>query len=564
MTKKKRRAGEVSVFWRALMISILIHAAVIFLIPSAQVFSPGNGYIELEILPLPPEQDASVEEGIGSETGDMPAAVPTRPPLEQIPTQFQAIAPEAGTTREAANTILLSTDRPPRDVLTESQRKEPINVPDTLPPAEIKRDWVLPERRSEPLEPPETPVEPAPPAQEDELRQAEQRYAEWLQTHTTQFVKTAREPVLPEPLLPDIIEQQEHLPQELTLALAEPQKRVTEITPITPVMPEIAHEKQPVRPENERTPSIISPEPTPVNADILPVQSERFQEYTTMLPDLVPRLIPLNEYALAHQDAVQPRADLVSPDRRILLAQLPDVPPTTISQPSDIEPMRSPPALSQAEVRPIEETPAPIFVPALPNQQQQAADRPALRLPELNKIVLPPALQPASGTQTADPHSLPSDWQRSKRTIGMPDAAAETNGRPGERAPFGVFVDKPIPSTSQPEPEFSLNENDAIERAVTQDTPAISDGSIEGPAAGRQVAYKPRAFPEIELDAEVDLRLKFWVLPDGTVGEVVPLQRGDVRLEQAAISYLKQWRFNPTAQEESDVWGIVVIRYKLQ
>ncbi|PIE35512.1 hypothetical protein CSA56_03975 [candidate division KSB3 bacterium] len=62
---------------------------------------------------------------------------------------------------------------------------------------------------------------------------------------------------------------------------------------------------------------------------------------------------------------------------------------------------------------------------------------------------------------------------------------------------------------------------------------------------------------------EVELRLKFWVLPDGTVGEVVPLQRGDVRLERAAIQYLKSWRFTP-APDSRTAWGIMPIKYTLK
>jgi TonB family protein len=68
----------------------------------------------------------------------------------------------------------------------------------------------------------------------------------------------------------------------------------------------------------------------------------------------------------------------------------------------------------------------------------------------------------------------------------------------------------------------------------------------------------------VQIDIEVEIRLKFWVLPDGTVGEVIPLQRGDVRLERAAIEYLKSWRFTPIAPDRPKVWGIIPIKYKLQ
>ncbi len=72
----------------------------------------------------------------------------------------------------------------------------------------------------------------------------------------------------------------------------------------------------------------------------------------------------------------------------------------------------------------------------------------------------------------------------------------------------------------------------------------------------RQVISKPLHLPEIDLDVEVTIRLQFWVLPDGSVGRVIPLARGDVRLERAAIQYLKSWRFTPLSSGNQPVWGL--------
>ena len=40
------------------------------------------------------------------------------------------------------------------------------------------------------------------------------------------------------------------------------------------------------------------------------------------------------------------------------------------------------------------------------------------------------------------------------------------------------------------------------------------------------------------------IMLRFKVFPDGTVGEILPLQKGDTVLENAAINMLKEWQFN--------------------
>ena len=87
---------------------------------------------------------------------------------------------------------------------------------------------------------------------------------------------------------------------------------------------------------------------------------------------------------------------------------------------------------------------------------------------------------------------------------------------------------------------------------------------IKGPASRRKILYKPE-IPEVEIDREGEVELKFWVLPDGSVGSVFPLLRGDAELERIAINYMKQWRFNPLAEGGSTVeqWGTITVRFKL-
>jgi hypothetical protein len=53
------------------------------------------------------------------------------------------------------------------------------------------------------------------------------------------------------------------------------------------------------------------------------------------------------------------------------------------------------------------------------------------------------------------------------------------------------------------------------------------------------------------------------VLPDGTVGRVVLLVRGESSLEVAAIHNLKRWKFNslPLGTRISDQWGTTRFRF---
>jgi TonB family protein len=88
---------------------------------------------------------------------------------------------------------------------------------------------------------------------------------------------------------------------------------------------------------------------------------------------------------------------------------------------------------------------------------------------------------------------------------------------------------------------------------------------IRGPAGKRKILYKPE-IPEVKIDREGEVELRFWVLPDGSVGSVLPLLRGDAELERIAINYMKQWRFNPLDEGGSTVeqWGTITVKFRLK
>ncbi len=131
---------------------------------------------------------------------------------------------------------------------------------------------------------------------------------------------------------------------------------------------------------------------------------------------------------------------------------------------------------------------------------------------------------------------------------------------------FGMFARKDVSAPDVRLPEKTIQLDDALQRSGTETSEeGPASAVIEGLTASmRQVISKPLHLPEIDLDVEVTIRLQFWVLPDGSVGEVIPLQRGDVRLERAAIQYLKSWRFTPLSSGNQPVWGIIPITYRLR
>ena len=65
---------------------------------------------------------------------------------------------------------------------------------------------------------------------------------------------------------------------------------------------------------------------------------------------------------------------------------------------------------------------------------------------------------------------------------------------------------------------------------------------------------------------EVDIKLQFTILPDGTIGTIFPKIKADTRLENAAINSLRQWRFEALApsQKQDEQTAVIVFPYRLQ
>ncbi len=62
------------------------------------------------------------------------------------------------------------------------------------------------------------------------------------------------------------------------------------------------------------------------------------------------------------------------------------------------------------------------------------------------------------------------------------------------------------------------------------------------------------------------IRLRFKIFPNGTVGETIPLQKGNMLLENLAIKSLKTWNFNPLEKNAPQIMqeGIITFIYRLE
>jgi len=88
---------------------------------------------------------------------------------------------------------------------------------------------------------------------------------------------------------------------------------------------------------------------------------------------------------------------------------------------------------------------------------------------------------------------------------------------------------------------------------------------IKGPASERQVIFQPPP-PSVTVESESELELRFWILPNGAVGRVIPMKKSDPRLEVLAINYLRQWRFNPLPSDalQDEQWGVIPFRIRIR
>ena len=113
--------------------------------------------------------------------------------------------------------------------------------------------------------------------------------------------------------------------------------------------------------------------------------------------------------------------------------------------------------------------------------------------------------------------------------------------------------------------------SDSKVTTVGQGNKAEGEGSFGfdidwgGQGTRKIYSYILPAYPE-GVNKEIDIRLKFSILPDGTVGTILPLTKADTRLENAAINSLRQWRFEALApgQKQVEQAAVIVFPYRLQ
>ena len=162
----------------------------------------------------------------------------------------------------------------------------------------------------------------------------------------------------------------------------------------------------------------------------------------------------------------------------------------------------------------------------------------------------------------------PSPTQQTEEEVEGP-AIRQQPSRVRQTAPEGS---KPIgvqADEGRITPQIPSTPAQLKERAPSLSSPASPSGpsapaprqnssgiKIEGEAKGRAVIYRPRP-PILDLDRDVTISLRFRVLHDGSVDQILPMIKGDSRLEQAAIDLLSRYRFEPIEPGAAPQEGVI-------
>ena len=115
--------------------------------------------------------------------------------------------------------------------------------------------------------------------------------------------------------------------------------------------------------------------------------------------------------------------------------------------------------------------------------------------------------------------------------------------------------------------EASISDSKSIEEGSNANVDGNFGFDIDWGGKGTRKIYSfilPQ-YPD-GVKKEVNIKLQFTILPDGTVGTIIPKMKADTRLENAAINSLRQWRFealNPT-QRQVEQTAVIVFPYRLQ
>ncbi|MEN8193002.1 MAG: TonB family protein [Bacteroidota bacterium] len=139
--------------------------------------------------------------------------------------------------------------------------------------------------------------------------------------------------------------------------------------------------------------------------------------------------------------------------------------------------------------------------------------------------------------------------------------------------PKAVNVDEtnevsPIVKETKKEETKKVDKNDSDKEKEAKGREETGEGTgkfgfdidFGGKGMRKIYSYTLPPYPK-GVSKEIDVKLRFTIMPDGTVGRIFPLIKADTRLENAAINSLRQWRFEPLPKGQKQAGQTVVITF---
>ena len=203
----------------------------------------------------------------------------------------------------------------------------------------------------------------------------------------------------------------------------------------------------------------------------------------------------------------------------------------TKPDPSEAEPVEQQPEEPTTEE--VEETTDETSKAAeLPEQEQEVEEEP-VKTPETEKV--DPKKETSDETQEQEP--VPSEAEQAEEVTEGEQVSGDPEGASGE-----MNVDQGTGNDPDKSAPYELRWEGNLERE-----PQV------------------KTLPEYSGQMEAEIRVRFEVRPDGTVGRIVPLKKMNPELENEVYRTLRSWRFDrlPSSVPQESQWGTITFRFVL-
>ncbi|MCP4752034.1 MAG: energy transducer TonB [Proteobacteria bacterium] len=250
---------------------------------------------------------------------------------------------------------------------------------------------------------------------------------------------------------------------------------------------------------------------------------------------------------------LKPKKSLPEPKKRF------PEPPKTVKSVSS--PKKPPPPPVAAQVVPV----VPVAKPSLSIRSELTGSKLNLETPKLTtddkKLQVPRAVEHAKPVPGLD--SIPDNISLDKATAAKKSRRVSTSAvkdlEVGQVAPGNIkgetktdIRDRADTSGYKIADEFGDVGGEKGDSASRQSQTTYFEGEIRK----RKVIFKPKP-PELNIERDVTVTLKFTVLPNGEVDQIFPFRKAAPELERVAMEMLRQYRFEPLFENDVVQRGVI-------